>query len=109
MPALMLLQTQSPAAVLALLRTEYAAKLASCAKCAEPAELIVTPNPCYGTMDNVKAGWIGYYAVCCPNCKIHFPGDTSGTALGSTPPVTLEQHRAALQNAVDSWQGVVAA
>jgi hypothetical protein len=108
MPTMMLLQTQSPAAVLSLLRTEYAAQLASCAKCAGPAELIVTPDPCFGTQPNIEAGWIGYYAVCCPKCKMHFPGDTSGTALGSTQPVTLEQHRVALQNAVDSWQGVVA-
>lgn len=108
MPAMMLLQTQSPAAVLSLLRTEYAAQLASCTVCAGPAQLIVTPDPCYGGVPNAEVGWIGYYAVCCPTCNVHFPGDTSGTDLSSAKPATLEEHRAALQNAVDSWQGVVA-
>ncbi|MGI4735558.1 MAG: hypothetical protein ACRYG7_10305 [Janthinobacterium lividum] len=108
MATMMLLQTQSPAAVLSLLRTEYAAQLASCTVCAGPAALIVTPDPCYGGIPNAEAGWIGYYAVCCPSCKVHFPGNTSGTSLSNAEPTTLEQHRAALQNAVDSWQGVVA-
>jgi hypothetical protein len=108
MPATMLLQTQSPAALLLLLRTEYATQLASCTVCAGPVDLIVTPDPCYGTMPNAAAGWIGFYAVCCPRCKMHFPGDTSGTGLSSGKPTTLEQHRAAIQNAVVSWQGVVA-
>lgn len=108
MPAMTLLHTQSPAAVLSLLGTEYAAQLASCADCAGPAELIVTPDPCYGGVPNAEVGWIGYYAVCCPTCNVHFPGDTSGTGLSNAQPTTLEQHRAALQNAVDSWQGVAA-
>jgi hypothetical protein len=108
-PALMLEQTLTPAAVLSLLRTEYAAQLANCTVCAGPVELIVTPDPCYGGVPNAEAGWIGYYAVCCPTCKVHFPGDTSGTDLSSAKPATLEEHRAALQNAIDSWQGVVAA
>lgn len=103
-----LLQSQSSAAVLLLLRTEYAVQLASCTICAGPVELIVTPDPCYGGMANAEASWIGYYAVCCRNCNMHFPGDTSGTDLSSAKPATLEEHRAALQNAVDSWQGVVA-
>jgi hypothetical protein len=103
-----LFYTQTPAAVLSLLRTEYAAQLASCTICAGPVELIVTPNPCYGSQPNAEAGWIGYYAVNCPKCKMHFPGDTSGTGLSNAQPATLEQHRAALQSAVDSWQGVVA-
>ena len=103
-----LLQIQSPTAVLSLLRTEYASQLASCTGCAGPAELIVTPNPYYGEMDNTDAGWIGYYAVRCPQCQIHFPGELSASAGGSPTPATLDEHRAALQSAVDSWNSVVA-
>jgi hypothetical protein len=108
MPTMMLLQTQSPAAVLSLLRTEYAAQLASCTDCAGPGELIVTPDPCYGTQSNVAAGWIGYYAVRCPQCRVHFPGDMSASAGGILQPTTLDEHRAALRSAVDSWNSVVA-
>ena len=103
-----LLQTQSPAAVLSLLGTEYAAQLAKCEDCAGPAQLIVTPDPCYGTMPNAVAGWIGYYAVRCPRCAVHFPGDMSASAGGSPKPATLDEHRTALQSAVDSWNSVVA-
>jgi hypothetical protein len=103
-----LLQAQSPAAVLLLLRTEFTAQLACCQDCTGSAELIVTPDPCYGTMPNAFAGWIGYYAVRCPKCQVHFPGDMSAS-VGSRPtPATLEEHRAALQSAVDSWNSVVA-
>ncbi|MGI4736470.1 MAG: hypothetical protein ACRYG7_14945 [Janthinobacterium lividum] len=103
-----LLQTQSPAAVLSLLGTEYAAQLASCTDCAGPAELIVTPDPCYGTQPNAEAGWIGYYAVRCPECQVHFPGDTSASAGTSPKPATLDEHRAALQSAVESWNSIAA-
>jgi hypothetical protein len=108
MPAMMLLQTQSPAAVLLLLCTEYAAQLANCTDCAGPGELIVTPDPCYGTQANATAGWIGYYAVRCPRCRVHFPGDMSTSTGGNLEPATLDEHRAAMQSAVDSWNSVVA-
>lgn len=108
MPAMTLLQTQSPAAVLSLLGTEYAAQLASCTDCAGLAELIVTPDPCYGTQPNAAAGWIGYYAVSCPECQVHFPGEMSASAGASSTPATLNEHRAALQSAVDSWNSVAA-
>lgn len=68
-----LLQAQSPAAVLSLLGAQYAAQLAACADCAGPAQLIVTPDPCYGTQPNAAAGWIGYYAVRCPRCPGALP------------------------------------
>lgn len=103
-----LLQTQSPSAVLSLLGTEYTAQLAKCEDCAGPAQLIVTLDPCYGTMPNATAGWIGYYAVRCPQCRIHFPGEMSASAGGSPTPATLDEHRAAMQSAVDSWNSVVA-
>ncbi len=104
-----LLQIQSPSAVLSLLRAEYTAQLASCTDCAGPAELIVTPDPCYGTQPNAEAGWIGFYAVRCPTCKVHFPGDTSATTIPTMQPDTLTEHRVALQNAVDSWNTLPAA
>lgn len=104
----MLLQTQSPAAVLSLLGTEYTTQLRICEDCAGPAQLIVTPDPCYGTQPNA-AGWIGYYAVRCPKCQVHFPGDAVATAGSATNPAALEQHRAALQSAVDSWNSLLAA
>lgn len=103
-----LLQTQSPAAVLLLLSTKYAAQLASCTDCAGPAKLIVTPDPCHGIQPNTAAGWIGYYAVRCPECQVHFPGELSASAGGSLTPATINEHRAALQSAVDSWNSVAA-
>ena len=104
-----LFQTQSPAAVLSLLGTEYTAQLANCEDCAGPAQLIITPNPCYGNMDNAAAGWIGYYAVRCPECQVHFPGELSASTGGSCAPATLDEHRAALQCAVDTWNTLLAA
>jgi hypothetical protein len=104
-----LFHTQAPAAVLTLLGAEYAGQLARCADCAGPAELIVTPDPCYGTMPNAAAGWIGYYAVRCPRCQVHFPGPASADAGNSAPPTTLAAHRAALQSAVASWNALAAA
>jgi hypothetical protein len=103
-----LLQSQSPSAVLQLLGTEYAAQLAKCEDCTGSAQLIVTPDPCFGNQPNADAGWIGYYAVRCPQCRIHFPGDMSASAGGHLEPATLEEHRTALQSAVDSWNSVVA-
>jgi len=103
-----LLQIQSPTAVLSLLGTEYTAQLAKCENCVGPAQLIVTPDPCFGTQKNADAGWIGYYAARCPHCRIHFPGDMSASAGGNPTPATLDEHRAALQSAVDSWNSVVA-
>lgn len=106
-----LLNTQSPAAVLALLSAEYTAQLATCADCAGPAQLIVTPDPCYGTQPNAAAGWIGNYAVRCPRCQGYFPGEVLaiGTAGHTAAPATLAAHRAAMQSAVASWNSLAAA
>ncbi|WP_151086860.1 hypothetical protein [Hymenobacter baengnokdamensis] len=60
-------------------------------------------------MSNAVAGWIGPYAGRCPECQVHFPGDMWASANGSPKPTTLDEHRAALQSAVDSWNSVVAA
>ncbi|GAA4501362.1 hypothetical protein GCM10023172_23080 [Hymenobacter ginsengisoli] len=103
-----LLQTQSPTVVLVVLRAQYARKLRRCAGCHSRPELIVTPDPCYGTMSNATAGWIGYYAVRCHRCQVHFPGDTSASNSANPTPTTLDEHRAALQSAVDSWNSVAA-
>jgi hypothetical protein len=98
-----LLQTQSPTVLLVVLRAQHAAKLRRCEGCGSRPELIMTPDPCYGTMPNDAAGWIGYYAVRCRKCQVHFPGDTSATAIPATKPDTLDEHHLALQNAVDTW------
>jgi hypothetical protein len=107
-------------AELAGLRAEFTPKLARCEDCSTTsAEIIVTPDPLFGKTPNEDAGHIGYYAVRCTHtdclsCGIPVPGDRwfHNTLDGQRSqadqiptPVTLEDHRAAIENAVAVWNG----
>lgn len=100
---------------LAALALTFKPYLVLCDDCSGQAELVVTPDPLYGNGVNAEAGWIGYYAVECTQCGIPVPGDRwfNNTLDGGriplterlADPVTLDDHKAAMENAAAVWNG----
>lgn len=82
---------------------QFSAELLTCDDCGARGEVLRTPDPCYGSTPNAEAGWIGYYAVQCTNCGLPFPGDRFAAGERAEDPVTLSEHRAAMQSAVNEW------
>jgi hypothetical protein len=111
-------QTQATEQQLAGFKAELNRQLCLCEDCRGSGEIIVTPDPLYGTPEtgmNVDAGWIGYYAVICTECGIPTAGDRwfHNTLDGKRvkapvripDPVTAQEHYAAMENAAVLWNG----